>query len=101
MKQNDWKDRLNIVYSTNPDFRYETETEEEAETPEKRAQKLRVKIEKKGRGGREDDLKELGRMLKTKCGVGGSVKEGEILIQGEFRERIIELLKADGYSQTK
>lgn len=47
MKQNDWKDRLNIVYSTNPDFRYETETEEEAETPEKRAQKLRVKIEKK------------------------------------------------------
>lgn len=112
MKQNDWKDRLNIVYSTNPDFRYETETEGEAETPEKRAQKLRVKIEKKGRGGktvtvvsgftgREDDLKELGRMLKTKCGVGGSVKEGEILIQGEFRERIIELLKADGYSQTK
>ena len=109
MKQNDWTDRLNIVYSTNPDFRYETETEGEAETPEKRAQKLRVKIEKKGRGGktvtvvtgREDDLKELGRMLKTKCGVGGSVKEGEILIQGEFRERIIELLKADGYSQTK
>lgn len=112
MKQNDWKDRLNIVYSTNPGFHYETETEGEAETPEKRAQKLRVKIEKKGRGGktvtvvsgftgREDDLKELGRMLKTKCGVGGSVKEGEILIQGEFRERIIELLKADGYSQTK
>lgn len=112
MKQNDWKDRLNVVYSTNPDFHYETEAEEEMDTPEKRVQKLRVKIEKKGRGGktvtvvsgfigREDDLKELGRMLKTKCGVGGSVKEGEILIQGEFRERIIELLKADGYSQTK
>lgn len=112
MKQNDWKDRLNVVYSTNPDFHYETEAEEETDTPEKRVQKLRVKIEKKGRGGktvtvvsgfigREDDLKELGRMLKTKCGVGGSVKEGEILIQGEFRERIIELLKADGYSQTK
>ena len=108
MKQNDWKDRLNIVYSTNPDFRYETETEEEAETPEKRAQKLRVKIEKKGRGGktvtvvsgftgREDDLKELGRMLKTKCGVGGSSKDGEILIQGDFRQKVCDLLLQAGY----
>ena len=112
MKQNDWKDRLKIVNSTNRDFRNETETEGDAEPPEKRAQKLRVKIEKKGRGGKtvtvitgfigsEDDLKELGRMLKTKCGVGGAVKDGEILIQGEFKQRIIDLLKAEGYSQTK
>lgn len=112
MKNNDWKSRLNIVYSTNPDFRYEEEEEEEVATPEKRQQKLRVCIEKKGRGGKtvtvvsgftgsEDDLKELGKLLKTKCGVGGSVKDGDILIQGEFRQRIIDLLKEAGYSQTK
>jgi len=109
MKKNDWKDRLNIVYSTNPDFRYD---DGEEETPEKNRQRLRVSIEKKGRGGktvtvvsgftgREDDLKELGRLLKTKCGVGGSVKDGEILIQGELKQRVIEILKTDGYTQTK
>ena len=112
MKNNDWKERLNIVYSTNPDFNYQTEDEEEIETPEKKNQKLRVSIEKKGRGGktvtlitgftgREDDLKELGRNLKTKCGVGGSAKDGEIIIQGDFKQRVIELLKAEGYTQTK
>lgn len=112
MKKNDWKDRLNIVYSTNPDFNYQLDEEEEQETIDPKQQKLRVSIEKKGRGGKtvtvisgfiglEDDLKELGRMLKTKCGVGGAVKDGEILIQGEFKQRIIDLLKAEGYSQTK
>lgn len=112
MRNNDWKERLNVVYSTNPDFKYETAEEEETETPEKSRQKLRVSIEKKGRGGktvtlvsgftgRGDDLKELGKLLKTKCGVGGSVKEGEIIIQGEFKQRIIELLKSEGYNQTK
>ena len=112
MKNNDWKERLNIVYSTNPDFNYQTEDEEEIETPEKKNQKLRVSIEKKGRGGKtvtlitgfigsEDDLKELGRILKTKCGVGGSAKDGEIIIQGDFKQRVIELLKAEGYTQTK
>lgn len=111
-ENNDWKDRLNVVYSTNPDFKYITEEEEETDTLEKKQQKLRVSIEKKGRGGktvtvitgfigREDDLKELGKLLKTKCGVGGSTKDGEILIQGEFKQRIIELLKAEGYTQTK
>lgn len=112
MKKNDWKDRLNIVYSTNPDFHYNVGEEEETETLDPRQQKLRVSIEKKGRGGKtvtvitgfvgpEDSLKELGKMLKTKCGVGGSVKDGEILIQGEFKQRIIELLKAEGFSRTK
>lgn len=112
MKKNDWKDRLNIVYSTNPDFRYDDGTEEEEETIEKSRQKLCVAIEKKGRGGKtvtvvsgfigkEDDLKELGKMLKAKCGVGGSVKDGEILIQGEFKQRVVDLLKSEGYSQTR
>lgn len=112
MKKNDWKDRLNIVYSTNPDFCYETETAPENPTPDKRQQRLRVSIEKKGRGGKtvtvvagftgtEDDLKELARLLKSKCGVGGAAKDGEILIQGELKQRVIDLMKAEGYSQTK
>ena len=112
MKNNDWKDRLNVVYSTNPDFQYESIEEEEMETLPKKQQKLRVSIEKKGRGGKtvtlirgfigtEDDLKELGKLMKTKCGVGGSVKDEEIIIQGDFKQRIIELLKAEGYTQTK
>jgi len=112
MKNNDWKERLNVVYSTNPDFKYENTEDKEIDTPDKKQQKLRVSIEKKGRGGKtvtlvnrfigtEDDLKELGKMLKTKCGVGGSVKDGEIIIQGEFKQRIIDLLKSEGYTQTK
>lgn len=112
MKNNDWKDRLNIVYSTNPDFSYETTEEETNETLPKNQQKLRVSIEKKGRGGKtvtlvkgfvgtEDDLKSLSKSLKTKCGVGGSTKDGEIIIQGDFKQRIIDLLKTEGYTQTK
>lgn len=112
MKKNDWKERLNIVYSTNPDFCYETEAEEETPTPDKRQQRLRVSIEKKGRGGKTvtviagftgtgEDLDKLGRLLKNKCGVGGTVKEGEILLQGEWRQRVIDLLKAEGYTQTR
>lgn len=111
-KKNDWKERLNIVYSTNPDFEYSTDEKEEIETLPKQQQKLRVSIEKNHRGGKtvtlvknftgaEDDMKELGKLLKTKCGVGGSVKEGEIIIQGDFKEKIIELLKKEGYTQTK
>ncbi len=112
MKTNDWKDRLNIVYSTNPDFCYETEEESAVKTLQKEKQKLKVSIEKKGRGGKtvtiisgfigsENDLISLGKILKTKCGVGGSVKDGLILIQGELKQRITELLKNEGYIQTK
>ena len=112
MKNNDWKDRLNIVYSTNPNFGYDTDEVVEDETLDKKQQKLRVAMEKKGRGGKtvtlirgfvgtESDLKELGKLVKTKCGVGGSVKEGEIIVQGDFKQRVIELLKAEGYTQTK
>ena len=82
------------------------------ETLPKNQQKLRVSVEKKGRGGKtvtvvsgfvgtEDDLKDLGKFLKTKCGVGGSAKDNEVLIQGELKQRVIDLLKAEGYTQTK
>lgn len=105
---NDWKSRLGVVFSTNPDFQYNTKEETEAETLKPAEQKLTVKIDRKGRAGkqvtlvtgfvgREDDLRELGKMLKVKCGVGGSAKDGEIVIQGDFRDRVTSLLKEAGY----
>lgn len=112
MKNNDWKDRLGVVFSTNPDYGFDTGDQEEEETLPKNQQKLRVQIEKNGRGGKtvtivrgfvgtEDDLKSVGKFLKTKCGVGGSVKDGEIIIQGDLKEKIVTLLKSDGYTNTK
>ncbi len=112
MKTNDWKDRLNVVYSTNPDFKYENEENEESETPSPAAQRLRVQLDRKNRGGKvvtlitgfvgkEDDLKELGKLLKSKCGVGGSAKDGEIIVQGDFKQKIVDLLKKEGYTGTK
>ncbi len=112
MKDNDWKKRLGVVFSTASDFDYQTDTEEEVQTLEAKSQKLRVRIEKNGRGGKtvtivsgfvgsEDDLKELGKALKSKCGVGGSAKDGEVLVQGDFKQRVIEILRTMGYSQTK
>ena len=106
------KERLNVVYSTNPNFQYETETSNELETLTKQQQKLYVSIDRKLRGGKEvtlvegfigleEDLKELGKTLKTKCGVGGSVKEGEIIIQGNFKEKVAELLIKEGYQVKK
>lgn len=108
MADNDWKKRLGVVYSTNPDFKYEEETEEEPQTPEPGAQKLTVTIDRRNRGGKQvtlvsgfigsdDDLAELGRTLKMKCGVGGSAKNGEITIQGDFRDKVTELLIGMGY----
>ena len=112
MKNNDWKDRLNIVYSTNPDFAYQTEEAQEEETLDKEKQNLRVSIEKKNRGGKtatvvkgfigsETALKDLAKLLKTRCGVGGAAKDGEIIIQGDLREKVVELLKKEGYARTK
>ena len=106
---NDWKSRLGVVYSTNPDFQYQSETPEEPETLEPSRQKLIVGIDRKARAGkqvtlvsgfvgRDEDLKELGKMLKVRCGVGGTAKDGEIVIQGDFRDRVVELLRAAGYN---
>lgn len=108
MANNDWKTRLGMVYSTNPDFAYTTDQEEEVETLEPSKQELRVWLDRKQRGGkvvtlvkgfvgRDEDLQALAKMLKTKCGVGGAAKEGEILIQGDHRDKVVELLLKSGY----
>ena len=108
MADNDWKKRLGVVFSTNPDFNYEEEAEQEPATLEPAKQNLIVGIDRKGRAGKQvtlitgfvgtsDDLAELGRTLKVKCGVGGSAKDGEITIQGDFRDRVVTLLKDMGY----
>ena len=105
----DWKERLGVVYSTNPDFEYATAREEEAATLPPGQQRLIVGIDRRNRGGKQvtlvsgfvgaaDDLKELGRTLKTRLGVGGSAKDGEITIQGDFRDRVVEILRSMGYN---
>ena len=108
MADNDWKKRLGVVFSTNPDFQYEEESRSEQETLEPAKQNLIVSIDRKGRGGKQvtlvtgfigtdEDLAELGRTLKVKCGVGGTAKDGEITVQGDFRDRVVTLLKDMGY----
>ncbi len=107
-QQEDWKDRLGVVFSTNPDFQYEQPEEEVVQTLPPSQQKLVVGIDRRHRAGKqvtlvkgfvgtEEDLNALGRELKNKCGVGGSSKDGEILIQGDFRERLMNLLREKGY----
>jgi len=103
------REKINIVYSTNSDFNYEFEEELVVETLPINRQKLYVSIDRKQRAGKEvtlvegfigteDDLKELGKFLKNKCGVGGTVKDNEILIQGNFKLKIVELLTKEGYA---
>lgn len=102
------KNRVGVVFSTNPEFNYEYEDDGAVETLEPSKQKLTVRIDRHARGGKQvtlvtgfvgtgDDLAELGKKLKNRCGVGGSAKDGEIIIQGDFRDKVIELLQADGY----
>lgn len=110
MKQdNDWKQRLGVVYSTNPDFEYSSSEEDSVETLPPSKQRLIVSIDRRNRGGKQvtlvtgfqgsqEDLAELGRTLKVKCGVGGSAKDGEITVQGDFRDKVTELLKQLGYN---
>ena len=103
--------KKNIVYSTNPNYNYDDE-DEDLDTLENDKQQLKVLVDRKQRKGKsvtlvtgfvgtEDHIKNLAKILKSKCGVGGSSKDGEILIQGEFKENIFELLIKMGYNKTK
>lgn len=105
--------RTGVVYSTNPNYNYTygEEGEEDGPIPPE-GQRLRIFLDKKKRKGKEvtlvtgfegseEELKALGKMLKSKCGVGGSVKDGEILIQGNHRDRVLQLLLDAGYKGSK
>lgn len=102
------KNRVNMVYSTNPNFSFEEEQVDAQETLSNEQQKLYVSLDKKNRGGKEvtlvegfvgtdEDLKDLGKTLKTKCGVGGSAKDGEIIVQGNFRDKVMAELTKMGF----
>jgi translation initiation factor 1 len=102
------KQPVGVVYSTNPDFQYQYDDEPEASTLPPDRQRLRVSLDRHHRGGKtvtlvsgfvgsDDDLQALGRMLKGKCGVGGSAKDGEIIIQGDQQEKVRAALAAAGY----
>ena len=109
---NDWKARLGMVYSTDPNFKYDTEEAPQTETLAPERQDLRVWLDRKQRGGKtvtlvkgfggsDTDLGELARLLKTRCGVGGAAKDGEIIIQGDHRDRVVEILAKAGYKCKK
>ncbi|MFI3304333.1 MAG: translation initiation factor [Rikenellaceae bacterium] len=112
MSNNDWKSRLGMVYSTNPDFEYSSSEDEQNETLEPSKQDLRIWLDRKQRGGKvatlvrgfvgsNDDMKELAKMLKSKCGVGGAAKDGDIIIQGDHRDKVVDLLIKAGYKAKK
>ena len=109
MANNDWKSRLGVVYSTNPDFKYQQEELLQEQTLPPQKQRLTVTIDRSGRAGKQvtlvkgfvgnqDDLAALGKTLKVKCGVGGTAKDGEITVQGDLRDKVCELLKSLGYN---
>lgn len=112
MSKKEFKNRAGIVYSTNPGFQYSTINEEGNVSNSPENQDLRVFLERKQRAGKtvtvirgyigkKEDLELLGKTLKTKCGTGGSVKDGEILVQGDFRDKIVQLLLTMGFKAKK
>jgi translation initiation factor 1 len=112
MNRKNKSDKHGFVYSTDPDFRFEGEGYEAQETLPPQQQKLKVRLETKHRGGKavtlvegfigkEEDLNDLGRKLKNFCGTGGSAKDGEIIIQGDQRDKVIQWLQKNGYDKAK
>ena len=112
MMDNDWKSRLGVVFSTNPDFAYTEAESAPVQTLEAARQRLVVTIDRSGRAGKQvtlvkgfvgtqEDLAALAKTLKTRCGVGGTAKDGEITIQGDFRDKTVALLKEMGYPDVK
>lgn len=107
----DWKDRLGVVFSTNPNFEYDTNGNDEIDTLEPEKQNLKIWLDRlkggrvatvvRGFVGSADDLAELGKELKKSCGVGGTAKDGEIIIQGDHRDRVLDLLTKAGYKCKK
>jgi translation initiation factor 1 len=106
------KDRINIVYSTNPNFSYQTEPDEEPETLPPGQQQLKIMLDKKARAGKQvtlitgfigksEDLESLAKMLKNQCGSGGSAKDNEMLVQGDHRDKILAFLTSKGYKAKK
>lgn len=107
-KNNDWKKREGVVYSTDNSFDYRYQPASEQGTLPPQQQQLRVELDKSGRAGKTvtlitgfagstSDLEALGKLLKTRCGTGGSAKDGEILIQGDVRTKVAEILQKEGY----
>lgn len=102
---------VNVVYSTNPNFQFETNANEESETREPQQQDLRVFLDRMGGGkvvsrisgfiGKTEDIEALGKLLKQKCGGGGSVKDGNILIQGDHRDKLLKILTELKYKVKK
>lgn len=108
MGKNNKKERIDIVYSTNPNFNYDYQQDENQETLPPNQQDLKVKLDKKQRKGKsvtlvtgfigqDENLKDLGKKIKSKCATGGSIKDGEIIIQGDFRNKVLEILINEGY----
>ena len=107
-----WKKRDGMVYSTNPDYKYENQNGEQSNTLPPEKQDLRVKLEKKGRKGKivtlvtgfkgtEEDLEDLGKLLKKKSGTGGSVKDMEVILKGDIRDTVMKILEQEGYKAKK